>query len=109
MADERGWHRTMAPEEKVLRKLYVAVLGFVATFAAQKLLTMGWKAVTGNEPPSPTDPQTPFRQALSWVLASAIGIGVTQLAAQRLANKRWSDETGTEPEGKGSNKVRVIV
>ena len=99
----------MAPEEKVLRKLYVAVLGFVATFAAQKLLTMGWKAVTGNEPPSPTDPQTPFRQAVSWVLASAVGIGVSQLAAQRFANKRWSDEMGTEPEGKDRKRVKLVI
>jgi len=99
----------MALEEKAMRKLYVAVLGFAATFATQKLLTMGWKAVTGNEPPSPTDPRTPMRLALSWVLASAIGIGVAQLVTQRLAAKRWSDEMGTELEGKGSNKVRVWV
>jgi hypothetical protein len=99
----------MAIEQKILRKLYVAVLGFVATFATQKLLTVGWKAVTGNEPPSPTDPETPFRQAASWVVASAVGIGITQLAAQRLANKRWSDEMGTEPEGKDKKQVKVVI
>ena len=93
-----------------MRRLYVTVIGFAATFAVQKLLTIGWKAVTGNEPPSPTDPRTPMRQALTWVLASAIGIAVAQLLTQRLAARRWSDEMGTELEGKGKrNKIRVWV
>ena len=49
----------MGPTQKLLWKLYVGVIGAVTTIAAQRLVKAGWKLVTGNEPPSPTDPDTP--------------------------------------------------
>ena len=98
----------MGPSQKLVWKLYAGVLGAVMTFAAQKLVTVAWKTVTGNEPPSPTDPRTPLREALGWALASAIGVCVTQIATQRFAARRWSDEMGTEaPEGRG--KIRLSI
>ena len=58
----------------------------VGTFAAlaaamgtRKLVTVGWKKVTGKEPPSdPHDPQVHFGEALSW----AILLGVTMETAR---------------------------
>jgi hypothetical protein len=97
----------MGPSQKLVWKLYAGLLGAVTTFASQKLLTLAWKAVTGNEPPSPTDPRTPLREALSWALASAIGVSVTQIVTQRFAARRWSDELGTAPEGR--SKIRLSV
>ena len=61
----------MAPTQKLLWKLYVGVIGAVTTIAAQRLLKAGWKLVTGDEPPSPTDPDTPVLTAMSW----ALGLG----------------------------------
>jgi hypothetical protein len=91
----------MGPSQKLVWKLYAGVLGAVTTFASQKLVSLAWKAVTGDEPPSPTDPETPLREALSWALASAIGVGVTQIVTQRFAARRWSDEMGSEaPDGR---------
>jgi hypothetical protein len=48
--------------------------------------------VTGNEPPSPTDPETPVLEAASWALASGIGVGVTQLLTQRMAARHWEEK-----------------
>jgi hypothetical protein len=98
----------MGPSQKLIWKLYAGVLGAVTTFAAQKLVTLAWKTVTGDEPPSPTDPRTPLRQALSWALASAIGVGVTQIVTQRFAARRWSNEMGTEAPG-GPNRLKLTI
>jgi hypothetical protein len=98
----------MGPSQKLIWKLYAGVLGAVTSLAALKLVTLVWKTVTGNEPPSPTDPRTPLSQALSWALASAIGVRVTQILTQRFAARRWSDEMGTEaPERR--RKLRITI
>ena len=63
----------------------------VGTFAAltaamvtRKLVTVGWKKITGKEPPSdPQDPQVHFGEALSW----AILLGVTMESARVLAHR----------------------
>jgi hypothetical protein len=86
----------MGPTQTVFWKLYVGVIGAVTTIAAQRLLKAGWKLVTGDEPPKPTDPDTPVITAMSWALASGIGITVTQLITQRIAARHWQKEIGTE-------------
>jgi hypothetical protein len=99
----------MGPSQKLIWRLYASVLGAATTLAALKMVTLAWKTVTGNEPPSPTDPRTPLSQALSWALASAIGVRVTQILTQRFAARRWSDEMGTEaPERRGKHRITII-
>ena len=97
----------MGPTQTVLWKLYVGVIGAVTTIAAQRLLKAGWKLVTGDDPPSPTDPDTPVVTALSWALASGIGIGVTQILTQRIAARHWGKEIGNETPGSGKIKVKI--
>ena len=92
--------------DKLLWKLYATVLGAAATFAAQKLIKIAWKTITGHEPPSPGDPDTPLREAVSWAVASAIGVGITQIVTQRLAARRWSSQMGTEAP---SGRSKIIV
>jgi hypothetical protein len=97
----------MGPMQTVLWKLYVGVIGAVTTIAAQRLLKAGWKLVTGDDPPSPTDPDTPVVTALSWALASGIGVGVTQILTQRMAARHWGKEIGNETPGSGKIKVKM--
>ena len=92
--------------DKLLWKLYATVIGTAATFAAQKMIKIVWKTITGHEPPSPGDPDIPLREAVSWAVASAIGVGSTQIVTQRLAAKRWSSQMGTEAP---SGRSRIIV
>jgi hypothetical protein len=96
----------MGPTQKLLWKLYAGVIGAVTTLAAQRLLKAGWKAVTGKEPPSPTDPDTPVFQAMTWALASGIGVGVTQLLTQRMAARRWG---GFGDENPKAGKIRFNI
>lgn len=84
----------MGASQSLVWKVYTGVLGAVTTIAAQKLVTAGWKLATGDEPPSPTDPDTPFGVAASWAIASAIGVGVVQLATARYTARRFADDVG---------------
>jgi hypothetical protein len=92
--------------DKLLWKLYATVIGTVATFAAQKMIKIAWKTITGHEPPLPGDPDTPLREAVSWAVASAIGVGATQIVTQRLAARRWSSQMGIEAP---SRRSKIIV
>jgi hypothetical protein len=97
----------MGASEKLLWKLYVGVIGVVTTVAAQRLVSTGWKVVTGDKPPKPTDPEVSTAEALSWALASGLGVGVTQLLVKRTAARRWADRIGqhTPPGGKVKLKI----
>jgi Protein of unknown function (DUF4235) len=98
----------MGASEKLLWKLYVGVIGVVTTVVAQRLVTTSWKVVTGDKPPSPTDPDVPTSSAVTWALASGLGVGVTQLLVKRSAARRWATRIGqhTPPGGKVKLKVK---
>ena len=98
----------MGMSEKVVWKVYMGVIGAVTTIAAQKLVRAAWKVATGNEPPSSlTDPDTPMAEAVSWALASGVGVGVTQLLTTRFAAKRWSTSMGHSAPGIPGMKVKI--
>ncbi len=86
----------MSATGKLMGKVYAGVIGAVTTIVAHKLVTLAWKTVTGEEPPSPTDPKTSTAVAVSWVVASGIGVGVAQLFAQRFAARHWKNDTGLD-------------
>jgi hypothetical protein len=81
----------MGLTEKLLSKLYAGVLGAVTTIAAQRLIKAAWTFVTGKEPPSPTDPDTSVATAVSWAMASALGVAVAQLLTRRLTARHSDD------------------
>ena len=54
-----------------------------------------WQAVTGDAPPDPNDPGVPLRRALTWAVASGIGIGLAQLLVNRIAADQWTKAMGT--------------
>ena len=97
----------MGATQKLFWKLYAGVIGAVTTIAAQRLLKAAWKLVTGNEPPSPTDPDTPILEAMTWALASGLGIGVTQVVTQRMAARHWEKEMGNDSPDAGKIKVKI--
>ncbi|GAB3757560.1 DUF4235 domain-containing protein [Microlunatus parietis] len=94
-------------EQKLLWKVYIGVVGAVTTIAAQKIVTTAWKVATGDAPPSPTNPDTPVKVAVSWAIASGVGVGVTQLLVTRLAARRWSNQTGAAPSGIPGIKLKI--
>ena len=74
--------------EKLIWNVYSGLLGAVATFVSQKLITEAWEAVTGEEPPDPNDPEAPLAHAIIWAAASGVGVGVTQLTMNRFVQRR---------------------
>ena len=83
--------------EKILWKVYAGALGAVTTIVSQKVVEGVWKYVTGDAEISTT-------KALSWALASGIGIAGSQLLMHRFVNKRWMKFSAVNPiTGKNLN------
>lgn len=97
----------MKVSSKLVWKVYMTAFGVATTIAAQKAIEASWKAITGKEPPSPTDPDIPFREAASWALASGIGIGATQFVVTRFAASRWAKDMGTKAPKIPQIKLKV--
>jgi len=75
-------------DKVIIQKVYTAVLSAAVTFAAGFALKKVWKLATGAEPPDPEDPEVPVRQALTWFIASGVGVGVAQLFLHRTMTQR---------------------
>lgn len=71
-------------------RLVAGAMGAIATFAVQKLIRSGWKQITGQEPPDPTDPDASTMSAVAWVAASAVGVAVAQVIVRRFAANRYA-------------------
>ena len=85
-------------DKVIVEKIYTAVLSAIVTFAAGFALKKVWKLATGAEPPDPEDPEVPFRHALTWFIASGIGVGVAQLLFHRTMTKRQLGRTPQQPD-----------
>ena len=69
---------------------------FAAAMGTRKLVTAGWKQLTGKEPPSdPHDPQVRLREALSWAIAVGVAMETARLLAQRAVTRRLRDDGET--------------
>lgn len=70
-----------------------------AAVAARKVLTTGWQATTGTEPPdNPADPQTPWREALAWGVLTGAVVGVARMLANRQTARVAQRVSGELPE-----------
>jgi hypothetical protein len=74
--------------DKILEKAYPAIVGALTTLVAQFLVRKLWKVATGDTPPDPHDPDVPTREAVTWFVASSIGVGVAQMLMGRFANRK---------------------
>lgn len=82
--------------KKWITKLYTGAIGAVAMLLTQKALSAAWKAATGDEPPSADDPSVPWKHAIIWAAASAVGFGTVQLLTTRFSAKRLAALTGDD-------------
>jgi hypothetical protein len=61
--------------------------GMLAVLAAQKVARVGWRRVTGKEPPaSPDDQQIPLVQAVAWTLLLGAAMTTARMMAIRYAS-----------------------
>jgi hypothetical protein len=89
----------MASERFVWRAVGT-VAGVAAAFGTRKLLQSMWHVTTGGDPPAnPAAPDTTWREAVSWAVASGVAVAVARLVAQRGAAEAWKAAKGHYPEG----------
>jgi Protein of unknown function (DUF4235) len=73
-------------EGRTIRALKEAA-GLLAVLAASKAARVGWRRVTGNEPPSaPDDNQIPLGRAIAWTLLLGAAITTARMIAIRYAS-----------------------
>jgi len=79
-------------------RLLAGAAAFGAGFVARKAITIGWKQVTGKEPPTnPESPEVELAEAIGWAVVTGVGMEVARLLATRAAAKRWQGSTGELP------------
>jgi hypothetical protein len=87
-------------ERVIAQKIVRAILSALVTFAAGFALKRTWRLVTGAEPPDPEDLAVPTRRAVTWFIASGVGIGVVQLLfARTMAKSHALSTRPTSDEG----------
>ncbi len=70
-----------------------------AAAVARMLVTSGWTAATGKEPPAhPEDPEVSWPEAVGWAVASGAMIGVARLLATRQAAAYYTRSAGHPPK-----------
>ncbi|MDR2973848.1 MAG: DUF4235 domain-containing protein [Propionibacteriaceae bacterium] len=74
-------------DKVIIDKIYTAILSAIVTFVAGFALKKVWELATGSQPPDPQDPQVPARQAVTWFVASGVGVGLAQLLFHRQMSK----------------------
>lgn len=85
----------MGPSQKLVWNLYAGAIAAATALVAAKAMEGAWRLVTGEEPPEPSDPETPLNRALIWAVASGLGIGLAQLLVNRFAADQWAKAMGT--------------
>lgn len=101
----------MGIANKAVWKVYSTAFSLIVATVTARLLSRGWKVATGEEPPDAQDPDTPASKALTWAIASAVGVVTSQLLTRRFAERRWAEQTGHKPvkhkKGKAGKPVKM--
>lgn len=84
--------------KKLTYNLVAAGVAMLAAKVVQAGIEKGWEAVQKDEPPeNPNDPETPWKEALIWSVATGVLIGLAKLLAKRGTAASWTKITGYNP------------
>ena len=79
----------------------------VAAPIAERVLTDIWRHATGDEPPVDlTGSDISWTEVFAWTAASAVVVGLAQVAARRSAALAWHRMTGSRPPRAPRRRVR---
>jgi Protein of unknown function (DUF4235) len=71
-------------------KAVTAGVGALTGLLTQRVLEVIWKALRGSTPPKvAADRRSSWADALSWAVATGVGVGVARLLAMRSAAALW--------------------
>jgi hypothetical protein len=72
--------------------------GALAGLATRRLIDSAWKGLGhASRPPVPADRRLSWAEALSWAVATGVGMGVSRLLAIRTAAVVWEAATHERP------------
>ncbi len=81
-------------------KFLTLACGTAAGLAADRVLTAVWERCASRDAPTnPADRSTSWPTALSWAVATGVGVGVARLVANRAAAAVWEVATDEAPPG----------
>jgi hypothetical protein len=85
-------------------KMVNLVTGLVAANLARRVITVAWKRVTGNEPPTdPHDPDVALKEALGWSIVTGVGMEAARLLAIRAMAARMRGASASASAGKAAD------
>jgi hypothetical protein len=93
--------------QRLLWNVYAGAVGAATALVAAKAVGKVWELTTGDAPPEPNDPQVPLHEALTWAVASGIGVGLAQLLMNRFAAAQWSKTMGTPIQRFGKTVLKI--
>jgi Protein of unknown function (DUF4235) len=76
--------------------------GALTGYATQRVIEFIWTTVRGSRPPKlAADRNSPWPEAVSWAVATGIGVGVARLLAVRTAAVLWEAAVHAPPPEPG--------
>ncbi len=88
----------MADKDPKIFSVFSLVAAIGAAAVAKKVVTTGWRAATGKNPPAnPADPDVDVREAVLWAAVSGTLIALARMLATRRAAGYYVKSTGKLP------------
>jgi hypothetical protein len=79
--------------------------GALTGLATHRVIELIWTTVRGSTPPKQAaDRSSPWPEAVSWAIATGIGVGVARLLAVRTAAVLWEAAVHAPPPEPGLNE-----
>lgn len=76
------------PQVNPMVHVIAPLVAFGATMLVRKVLSSGYRMVTGTDAPDTRDPQVKFTRALTWTIITAATAAVVEVEVYRFVNKR---------------------
>jgi hypothetical protein len=76
------------PQVNPMVHVIAPLVAFGATLLVRKVLSSGYRMVTGTDAPDTRDPQVKFTRALTWTIITAATAAVVEVEVYRFVNKR---------------------
>ncbi len=93
------------PVQKYGWKAIALGTGALTGLVTQRVIEFVWTTVRGSTPPKlAADRSSPWPEAVSWAVATGIGVGVARLLAVRTAAVLWEAAAHAPPPEPGLNE-----
>lgn len=90
----------MPDRQTIVWKLVSLAVGAAAGMAAERLVSLGWKLISRDTPPTDSaDRHNSWPETVAWAAAVGVGAGVARAAANRSASAVWEAATNDTPPG----------